>query len=125
MAEVLLRHVAGDRFEAHSAGTAATRVNPLTLRVLAEAGLPSDGLRSKPMSDFAGQQFDYVITVCDPARQACPVFPGARRMVHWDHEDPSATEGTDEEQMAVFRRVLGEIETNIRRFDRNSGAECA
>jgi arsenate reductase (thioredoxin) len=116
MAEVLLRHHAGDRFEAFSAGTEATRVNPLTVRALEEAGLSTEGLRSKPMSDFVGQQFDYVITVCDPARQACPVFPGARAMLHWDHEDPSAAEGTDEERLAVFRRVRRAIEGDVRRF---------
>jgi arsenate reductase (thioredoxin) len=116
MAEVLLRHHGGAGFEARSAGTEPAEVRPLTLRALADAGLPIDGLRSKSVEEFAGQSFDYVITVCDSARQACPTFPGEGERLHWGYEDPSAATGTDEERLAVFRRVLAAISERVRRF---------
>lgn len=123
MAEALLRRHGGDRFDAFSAGTEATTVNPRTLRVLHEAGLPTAGLSSKSMTGYFGQQFDYYITVCDPARQACPVFPGSRHSLHWDYEDPSAAVGTDEERMAVFRRVFSALDERIAEFVVEAGAE--
>ena len=94
MAEVLLRAKGGDAYEVVSAGTEPSEVRPLTLRVLQEAGLPTEGLRSKSVSEFMGQTFDYVITVCDSARQDCPVFPGEGERLHWGYDDPSAAEGT-------------------------------
>jgi len=116
MAEVLLRHHGRAAFEVHSAGVEPGEIRPLTLRVLREAGLPTDGLRSKSVSEYAGQSFDYVVTVCDSARQACPVFPGEGQRLHWGYEDPSAATGTDEERLIVFRRVMTAISDRIRLF---------
>jgi arsenate reductase (thioredoxin) len=116
MAEVLLRVKGGDAFDVVSAGTEPSEVRPLTLRVLQEAGLPTDGLRSKSVSEFMGQRFDYVITVCDSARQDCPVFPGEGQRMHWGYDDPSAAEGTEEERLRVFRRVFTAISQRIDLF---------
>jgi arsenate reductase (thioredoxin) len=116
MAEVLLRDKGGDRYEVQSAGTEAGAVHPLTLRCLNEAGLPTDGLRSKSVDEFLGQRFDYVITVCDSARQHCPVFPGEGERLHWGYDDPSAVEGSDEVRVEAFRRVLTAISQRIDLF---------
>ncbi|MEX1296323.1 MAG: arsenate reductase ArsC [Candidatus Limnocylindrales bacterium] len=106
MGEALLRAKGGDGFIVESAGTEPSEVRPLTLRVLAEAGLPTDGLRSKSVQEFMGRQFDYVITVCDSARQNCPVFPGEGDRFHWGYPDPSAATGTEEERLEAFRKVF-------------------
>jgi arsenate reductase len=106
MGEALLRRHGGDAFEVVSAGTEPGRINPLTLRALGEAGLPTDGYRSKSVNEFIGHPFDFVITVCDEARQSCPVFPGGRRTLHWGYPDPSEAIGTDEERLRAFRSVL-------------------
>jgi Protein-tyrosine-phosphatase len=124
MAEALLRRHGGSAFEVHSAGTEPRGVNPLTLRVLAEVGIDASWARSKSVDEFAGQSFDYVITVCDQARQACPVFPGAVSPLHWGYEDPAASEGTDEERLAVFRRVLTQIGERINLFLPLAGREA-
>ncbi len=116
MAEVLLRARGGERFEVHSAGTEPSAVRPLTLRVLEEAGLDTSRLRSKSVEEFLGQRFDYVVTVCDQARQTCPVFPGRHVSLHWGYEDPAAAEGTEEERLAVFRRVFTQIASRIGQF---------
>ena len=116
MAEALLRHSGGVAFEVHSAGTEPKGVNPLTLRVLAEAGLDGSFARSKSVTEFAGQRFDYVITVCDQARQACPVFPGGGAGLHWGYDDPAEAEGTDEERLVVFRRVFTQLGERIHQF---------
>jgi arsenate reductase len=116
MAEVLLRHHGGDRFEVHSAGTEPRGVNPLTLRVLEEAGIDGSGASSKSVNDYLGQTFDYVVTVCDQARQVCPVFPGVHESLHWGYEDPAEAEGTDEERLAVFRKVFIQIGERVRQF---------
>jgi arsenate reductase len=116
MAEVLLRRRGGDAFKVHSAGTEVSRVHPLTLRVLAEAGFDTSGLRSKSVTEFLGQRFDYVITVCDRARESCPVFPGGSETLHWGYEDPSAAEGTEEERAAAFRHVLAQLSERIGLF---------
>lgn len=113
MAEVLLRRKGGDAFEVHSAGTEPGRVNPLTIRVLEGAGFDTAGLRSKSVSEYLGQSFDYVITVCDQARQSCPVFPGSGESLHWGYEDPSEATGSEEERLAVFRRVFTQIGERI------------
>jgi arsenate reductase len=105
IAEALLRHFGGEQFAAFSAGTEVTRVHPLALAVLAERGIPTDGLFSKHVQDFAGQRFDVVITVCDRARDACPVFPSGTEQMHWSFPDPSAAEGTEEERLNAFRAV--------------------
>jgi len=113
MAEVLLRAKGGDAYDVVSAGTQPSQIQPLTLRVLQEAGLPTEGLRSKSVSEFRGRTFDYVITVCDPARQDCPVFPGEGERLHWGYDDPSAAKGTEEERLRVFRRVFTAISQRI------------
>jgi len=116
MAEALLRQHGGSAFEVHSAGTKPKGVNPLTLRVLAAVGIDASWARSKSVDEFVGQSFDYVITVCDQARQSCPVFPGAHESLHWGYEDPAEAEGTDEERLVVFRRVLTQIGERIGLF---------
>jgi len=116
MAEALLRARGGDDYEVFSAGTHAGAVRPQTLQVLEEAGLPTDGLRSKSVREFMGRRFDFVITVCDRARGECPVFPGEGQRDHWGFDDPSEAEGSEEEQFEVYRQVLRLIEARIDRF---------
>ena len=116
LAEALLRTRGGDAFEVHSAGTEPKGINPLTLRVLAEAGIDASWARSKSVTEFLGRSFDYVITVCDQARDACPVFPGVHESLHWGYEDPAAAEGTEEERLAVFRRVFTQMGERISTF---------
>ena len=116
MAEALLRQHGGDAFEVHSAGTEPRGINPLTLRVLAEAGIDASWARSKSVDEYLGQTFDYVVTVCDQARQVCPVFPGVHESLHWGYEDPAAAEGTEEERLAVFRKVFIQIGERVRQF---------
>jgi len=116
MAEATLRRHGGDRFEVHSAGTEPRGVNPLTLQVLAEAGIDATGARSKSVTEFLGQSFDYVVTVCDQARQVCPVFPGGGESLHWGYDDPAEATGTEEERLAVFRRVLVQISERTAQF---------
>jgi arsenate reductase (thioredoxin) len=113
MAEGLLRSVAGERFEACSAGTEATRVRPLAIRAMAELGIDISGQESKTLDRYLGDQFDAVITVCDQAAEACPVFPGARKRLHWSFPDPSQAAGTEEEQLAVYRQVRDAIRQRI------------
>lgn len=116
MAEALLRHHGGGRFEVFSAGTEPRGVNPLTLRVLEDAGIDATGARSKSVSEYLGETFDYVVTVCDEARQVCPVFPGVHESLHWGYEDPAEAEGTEEERLAAFRRVFIQIGERVRQF---------
>jgi arsenate reductase len=116
MAEALLRERGGDAFEVHSAGTEPRGINPLTLRVLAAAELDASSARSKSVNEFLGQPFDYVVTVCDQARQSCPVFPGVHESLHWGYEDPAAALGTDEERLEAFRRVFIALGERIGQF---------
>lgn len=116
MAEGFLRHLAADRFEAASAGAQATRVNPDAVRVMKEAGVDISTHRSKDVSEFQGQRFTYVIRVCDRAKETCPIFLGAFRYFDWGLDDPAAAQGSDEERLAVFRRVRDEIEEQVREF---------
>ena len=116
MAEALLRRHGGDRFEVHSAGTDPRGVNPLTLRVLADAGIDASWARSKSVNEFLGQRFDYVITVCDQARQVCPVFPGVHESLHWGYEDPAEATGTEEERLRVFNRVFIAMGERVQQF---------
>ncbi|HYL73244.1 MAG TPA: arsenate reductase ArsC [Bryobacteraceae bacterium] len=109
MAEGLLRHDAGNRFEVESAGTKLGQVRPEAIAVMRELGIDISGHRSKHVDEFARQQFDTVLTVCDNARESCPVFPGAARMLHRNFEDPAAAQGSDEERLAVFRRVRDQL----------------
>jgi arsenate reductase len=114
MAEGLLRALGGDRFQVASAGTEATRVHPLAVRVMDEIGIDLRGHTSKTLDGLLGEPWDWVITVCDSANQRCPVFPGAVRRVHWSVEDPSAAAGAEDERLAVFRRIRDEIIGRIR-----------
>ena len=117
MAEALIRHHGGADFDVSSAGIEPKGVNPLTIRVLDEAGLDHTGARSKSVGEFLDQSFDYVITVCDEARQVCPVFPGEKQAVlHWGYEDPAKVEGTEEERLAAFERTLRLMATRIGQF---------
>jgi arsenate reductase (thioredoxin) len=116
IAEALLRRYGGDDFEVHSAGTEATRVNPFAIRVLAELGIDWSGARSKVITEFLDRQFDYVITVCDRARETCPVFPGSQNTLHWGLDDPSEVDGTDDVKLAAFRRTQGEVTSRLRPF---------
>jgi arsenate reductase (thioredoxin) len=106
MAEALLRQQGGAAFEVYSAGTEPRGVNPLTIRTLEAAGLDASSARSKSVTKFLGQPFDYVITVCDQARQSCPAFPGVHETLHWGYEDPAEAEGSEDERFEVFRRVF-------------------
>jgi arsenate reductase (thioredoxin) len=116
MAEAVLRHHGGSRFEVHSAGTEPKGVNPLTRQVLAEAGIDASFARSKSVEEFLGQTFDYVVTVCDQARQVCPVFPGVHESIHWGYEDPAAVEGPEEVRLAAFRKTLVAISERVQQF---------
>lgn len=115
MAEGWLRALAGERFVVESAGTHPSIVNPLATEAMRERGIDLRHHRSKSVDEFAGTSFDYVITVCDRARENCPVFPGARA-IHWSFDDPAAAGGSDEERFKVFRRVRDEIEGHLRDF---------
>jgi len=112
----LLEQIGGDAFDVHSAGTQPKGVNPYTLRVLAQAGVDASGERSKHVSEYESQSFDYVITVCDAAAEQCPLFPGAPARIHWSFTDPAALEGTDDEKLAAFRRTLREMQARVSTF---------
>ena len=113
MAEGLLRALAGDRFEAMSAGTEVTHVRPLAIRAMRELGVDISGQESKTLDRYLREPFDYVITVCDDANEACPFFPGAANRLHWSFEDPSRAKGSEEERLAVFRSVRDRIRQRI------------
>ena len=113
MAEGLLRHLGGERFEVFSAGTEATRVRPLAIKAMAEFGVDISGQESKTLDRYLGEPFDAVITVCDDAAEACPVFPGAKQRLHWSFPDPSKATGTEAEQLAVYRSVRDAIRGRI------------
>ena len=109
MAEGLLRELGGARFEVESAGTRAAGVRPEAVEAMREVGVDISSHRSKSVDEFAGREFDYVITVCDNAAAGCPVFPGKTVRVHQSFDDPAAVEGAWEERLAAFRRVRDEI----------------
>jgi arsenate reductase len=115
MAEGLLGHLAGDHYEVMSAGTEATRVRSLAVRAMGEIGVDISGQESKTLDRYLDEPFDYVITVCDEANEACPFFPGASTRLHWSFEDPSQAVGSDEERLAVFRRVRDGLRERIER----------
>ena len=116
MAEALLRFMAASDFEVFSGGTEPKGVNPYTVCVLDEICIDWSAAVSKPLAGFIGQRFDYVVTVCDRARQACPYFPGRHEMLHWDLEDPAEVEGTDEDKLDAFRHTRTEITDRLRQF---------
>ena len=113
MAEGLLRNLAADRFEEFSAGTEATRVRPEAISVMAEIGVDISSQESEMLERYLGESLDLVITVCDDANEACPVFPGARRRLHWSFPDPSKATGGYEERLHTYRNVRDEIRARI------------
>jgi arsenate reductase len=115
MAEGYLRHVAADRFEAMSAGIAPKGLNPLAVEAMREIGIDISEQTSKDVVSLLGQHVPYVVTVCDNAKERCPIFPGTWKFLHWSLEDPAAAEGTPEERLAVFRSVRDQIIANIDR----------
>jgi len=113
MAEGYLRHVAGERFEALSAGIAPKGLNPLAVEAMREVGIDISSQESKDVITLLGQHVPYVVTVCDNAKERCPIFPGTWEFLHWSFEDPAEAVGSHEERLAVFRRVRDEIVTHI------------
>jgi arsenate reductase len=124
MAEGLLRHDAGDRFEVFSAGTKPSHVRPEAVSAMRELGIDISGHRSKGVDEFTGEQFDYVLTVCDNAKESCPIFPGKTIAIHQNFEDPATLQGSEEERLALFRRVRDEIRKYLREFSRSCLAPC-
>jgi len=116
IAEALLGRLGGRDFEVASAGTEPNGVHPRTIRMLDDAGIDWSAARSKSVNEFVGQSFDYVITVCDRARQTCPVFPGTHNTLHWGLEDPADVEGTDAQMLAAFRQTYLELNQRLRPF---------
>jgi arsenate reductase len=116
MAEGWLRHLGGDRFEVHSAGTEATRVRPLALRAMAEVDVDLSGHTSKTLDRYLTEPWDDVITVCDVANETCPFFASGGRRLHWSFPDPSGATGSDDEQLAVYRRVRDAIRDRVVAF---------
>lgn len=121
MAEGWFRHYAGGRAEVFSAGTKPVGLNPMAVAVMRETGIDISRQRSKHVDELAKEDFLFVITVCDSAREACPVFPGALYQLHWSFDDPAAATGNEEERGAVFRRVRDEIAEQVRTFVRREG----
>jgi arsenate reductase len=113
MAEGYLRHVAGDRYEAMSAGTEPRGLNPLAVEAMAEIGIDISHQRSKDAAASLGENIPYVVTVCDNAREKCPVFPRTYKFLHWSLDDPAQAKGTHDQRLAVFRRVRDELAGKI------------
>ena len=118
MGEGLFRVEGGAGYEVSSAGTRPSSVRPEALAVMREIGIDISAHRSKSIEEFAGQPFDFLVTVCDSARDACPVFPGAAVRLHWSLEDPAAAAGTEEERLAAFRRIRDQLRERVRTFVR-------
>ena len=116
MAEGLLRQDAGDRFEVESAGTTPGQVRPEAIAAMKEIGIDISGHRSKHVDEFAGKPFDYVLTVCDNAKESCPTFPGRTNRIHKAFEDPAALEGAEQDRLALFRAVRDEIRAYLKAF---------
>lgn len=116
MAEGLLRHDAGDRFDVESAGTKPGRVRPEAIAVMKELGIDISGHRSKSVDEFRDNSFDYVLTVCDNAKESCPIYPGHANRLHHSFEDPAAVEGSEEQRLNAFRVVRDRIRQYLRGF---------
>ena len=116
MAEGLLRHDAGDRFEVESAGTKPSRVRPEAIAVMQEVGIDISQHRSKSVDEFSDRSFDYVLTVCDDAKESCPIYPGHANRRHRSFADPAAVLGPEDERLAAFRRVRDEIRNYLTEF---------
>ncbi len=120
MAEGLLRSMAADRFEVFSAGTRPAGLNPLAVAAMGEIGIDISRHHSKSVEEFSRQSFDYVITVCDSAKESCPIFPGAVERLHYSFEDPAAAHRSEQDRLAVFRRVRDQIGERLREFARSN-----
>ena len=118
IAEALLRHFGGDAFDVRSAGVEPKGIQPMTLRVLADAGIDATELRSEHVDAYAGERFDYVITLCDDAAERCPAFPGTARRIHWSLPDPAATSGDHAAQHDAFERARESLHALITAFVR-------
>jgi arsenate reductase (thioredoxin) len=116
MAEGLLRHLAGDRYEVFSAGTQPVGLNPGAVEAMKDLGVDISKHRSKHMNEFTDQPFDYVVTVCDRAKDSCPRWPHAATLIHWSFEDPAAVTGTADARQAAFRTVRDQIKRQIQAF---------
>ncbi len=116
MAEGLLRHWAGDRFEVLSAGTDPQAVHPLAVEIMGEIGVDISGHSSKSVKKFLDREFDYIITVCDRANETCPLFPGRAKRIHWNLKDPAQAEGNETEKLKAFRQVREELISRIEAF---------
>lgn len=116
MAEAILRDLTKGTVDVYSAGNEPTEVHPLAIRALRDMGIDITGQRSKHVDEFAGQPFDYVITLCDSAREVCPIFPGHPERIHWGFPDPGAVEGTDEVRLAAFKQTATELSMRLRPF---------
>ena len=116
MGEGLFRHEGDGAVEVVSAGTKPSHVRPEAVAVMGEIGIDISGQRAKSVDELAGQKFDVIVTVCENARDACPVFPGAAERVHWSFEDPAAAQGSDAERLATFRNVRDQIQTRVKSF---------
>ncbi|HZT69416.1 MAG TPA: arsenate reductase ArsC [Terriglobia bacterium] len=123
MAEGLLRHEGREEYEVHSAGTRPSQVRPEAVAAMNEIGIDISGHRSKSVDEFVGQPFEYVLTVCDNARETCPVFPAGTKRIHWSFEDPAAVQGSDSERLGAFRRIRDQIHARIKEFVRAQKAE--
>ena len=116
MAEGFLCYYGGEAYEAHSAGTKPSTLNPLAVQAMKEVGIDISGQRSKDVTEYLGQHFSLVITVCDNAKEHCPIFPGPCIREHWPFEDPAEATGTDEQKLEIFRNVRDQIRARIQRF---------
>lgn len=123
MGEGLFRHAGGDEWDVFSAGTKPSFVRPEAITVMCEIGIDISGHRSKSVDEFAGEPFDYVVTVCDNARDSCPVFPGGGKRIHWSLEDPAVAAGDEETRLAAFRGIRDQIRLRVDEFFRQQKAE--
>lgn len=121
MAEGLLRNDGGAAFKVESAGTKPGHVRPEAIAAMREIGIDISGHRSKSVDEFAGQAFDFVITVCDNARESCPIFPAATQRIHWGLDDPAAVQGSEEERLLAFRRIRDELRHKLQDFIQQHG----
>ena len=122
MGEGLFRHEGWGAYEVASAGTKPSHVRPEAIAVMKELGIDISGHRSKSVNEFEGQSFDYVVTVCDNARDNCPVFPAGTDRIHWSFEAPAAVQGGEQERLAAFRRIRDEIHERVKTFFQDRGA---
>ena len=116
MAEGLLRHDGGPEYQVFSAGTQPSRVRPEAIQVMREVGIDISAQRSKSVDEFVGQDFDYVITVCDNAKESCPIFPVKTKRIHWSIQDPAVAQGSEEETLTAFRRSRDELRARLKAF---------